>query len=122
MLSLLLIFVAHALLRFPGDDPWTAGIVSGFLLLCMSIVRRYGGWRTASAAWAWLKSEPGFFLLIVSGPMAFVGLASTAATVPPYNHLIAYAIEVFFFGYAFVAALRAFWAAGIESIASWFRR
>ena len=122
MQSLLLIFTAHAILRFPGDDPWTAGIISGLLLVSMGIVLRFGGWSSVSGAWAWLKSDPRFMFLIVSAPVTMVAVSATSGAVASYNHLLAYAIEAFFMAYAFMAALRAFWVAGTASIASWFRR
>jgi hypothetical protein len=122
MHSLLIIFIAHAMLRFPGDNLWAATIISGLLALSMGIVFRFGGWRSVSGAWVWLKSEPGFLLLIVSGPITMVALAVTSETSATYNQVLATAIEAFFLSYAFVAGLRAFWAAGIASIAAWLRR
>jgi hypothetical protein len=119
--SLLLIFIAHATLRFPRDDPWSASIVSAFLLLCMAFVARFGGWKSGSGAWRWLKSVPGFFFLVLSAPVLALASAAVAGLAIPFNHLLAYAIESFFFAYAFIAVLRAFWLTGLASIASWFR-
>ena len=52
--------------------------------------------------------------------LALVGAANLGAI--PLNHLLSYLIEGFFFGYAFLSGLQAFWSTGIASIASWFRR
>jgi hypothetical protein len=93
----------------------------GLLLLAMSVVRHFGGWSSLHGSWAWLKAEPKWILLIVSAPVIMVALALGATAPPPLHHIVAYAIEAFFLAYAFIAAGRAFWSAGIASIASWFR-
>jgi hypothetical protein len=122
MLSLVLIFAAHAILRFPGDNPWAASVICGILLVAMGIARRFGAWNSVSSAWAWLTADSRFLVLIVSAPVTMVAMSTGSGTSVSYNHVVAYAIEAFFFAYAFIAALRAFWATGIGSIASWFRR
>jgi hypothetical protein len=121
MHSLPIIFIAPAMLRIPGDNFWAPTIISGLLVLPMSVVFRFGGWHSVSGAWVWLKSDPVFLLLIVGAPIALI-VAVTSETSAPYNQVLAIAIEAFFLGYAFVAGLRAFWVAGIASIAAWFRR
>ena len=95
--------------------------MSGALLVAMAVVHRFGGWKSTYSAWAWLKAEPKWLFLIVSAPIIIVGLAFVSSDTPPYNHVLAYAIEAFFFAYAFIAAGRSFWSAGVTSIASWFR-
>ena len=121
MHSLFVIFVAHAALRFPGDSAFAAIVMSGLLLLAMFIAKRFGGWTTLDGAWHWLKAEPKWLFLILSAPIIVAGLSLGAAVPPSYNHVAAHAIEAFFFAYAFIAAGRTFWNAGIASIASWFR-
>jgi len=122
MQSLILIFVAHALLRFPGDGLAPAAVVSCFLALCMLVVARFGGWTSMAGSFAWLRSHRGFALLLAAGALILLVVSGLAWGEIPLNHLLAYQIEAFFFGYACLSALHAFWATGIESIASWFRR
>ena len=95
--------------------------MSGLLLLAMTVVRRYGGWTSIKSAWAWLKAEPKWLFLIGSAPIIMLALSLISSVTPPYNHVLTYAIEAFFFAYAFIAAARSFWSAGVASIASWFR-
>jgi len=122
MRSLLVLYVMHAALRFPGDNLWAASVMSAILLVCMVLVARFAGWQSLAGGLAWLKSNPGLAFLAVGGSaIAAITFGSRSGS-SPLNHVVAYVIEVFFLGLAFTATLRAFWVAGAASIQSWFRR
>jgi hypothetical protein len=122
MQSLVVIFIIHAALRYPGDDPSAATAISLFLALFMWVVYRWGGWSSLAGAKEWFKLNPRFAFLIAAQlvMLAIFGISLVGSI--SINRLLAYFIETFFFSYALFSALQAFWSAGIASIASWFRK
>ena len=122
MRSLLVLFVLHAVLRFPGDNPVAAAVMSAVLLCCMLLAMRFAGWHSLSGGVSWLKSNPGLAFLVLGGTCIVVTLGITYGGAMRTNHVLAFGIEAFFLGLAFLAMLRAFYTVGIVSIQSWFRR
>jgi hypothetical protein len=122
MRSLLVLYIVHAALRFPGDNLWAASLMSAVLLVCMILVARFAGWQSLAGGLAWLKSNSGLASLVVGGSAIVAIMSSTQSDPVRLNHVLAYAIEVFFLGLAFTATLRALWVTGTASIQSWLRK